>query len=61
MIKIYHNPRCSKSRQGLEILNNSNTEFKIIKYLDTPPTAKELKDVISKLNIMSFPQNFSYV
>ena len=51
MIKIYHNPRCSKSRQGLEILNNSNTEFEIIKYLDTPPTSKELREVISKLNI----------
>jgi len=51
MIKIYHNPRCSKSRQGLEILNNSNAEFEVIKYLDTPPTYTELKEIISKLNI----------
>lgn len=51
MIKIYHNPRCSKSRQGLEILNNSNIEFEIIKYLDTPLTSTELNEIIGKLNI----------
>lgn len=51
MIKIYHNPRCRKSREGLEILENSGKEFKIIKYLDTPPSAKELKEIIKKLNI----------
>ena len=51
MIKIYHNPRCSKSRQGLEILNNSNVEFEIVKYLDTPPTSVDLQDIINKLNI----------
>jgi arsenate reductase len=51
MIKIYHNPRCSKSRQGLEILKNSNVDFEIIKYLDTPISSAELKEVINKLNI----------
>ncbi|TYB73100.1 arsenate reductase (glutaredoxin) [Bizionia saleffrena] len=51
MIKIYHNPRCSKSRQGLEILENSGKEFEIIKYLDTVPNESELNAVIKLLNI----------
>ncbi|MEQ3499689.1 arsenate reductase (glutaredoxin) [Tenacibaculum sp. SSH1-16] len=51
MIKIYHNPRCSKSRQGLEILENSGKEFGTVKYLDTIPSTEELKGVISLLNI----------
>lgn len=51
MIQIYHNPRCSKSRQGVELLENSNQEFEIIKYLDSPPTISELKEIIQKLNI----------
>ncbi|MGG6230542.1 arsenate reductase (glutaredoxin) [Tenacibaculum sp. SDUM215027] len=51
MIKIYHNPRCSKSRQGLEILENSGKEFEIVKYLDTVPTEEELKKIINFLNI----------
>tara|TARA_B100000795_G_scaffold269891_1_gene260957 strand:+ start:2816 stop:3157 length:342 start_codon:yes stop_codon:yes gene_type:complete len=51
MIKIYHNPRCSKSRQGLEILENSGKEFKIIRYLDAVASPKELKEIIDLLNI----------
>ncbi|KAF9658171.1 arsenate reductase (glutaredoxin) [Tenacibaculum sp. ZH5_bin.1] len=51
MIKIYHNPRCSKSRQGLEIIENSGKEFETVKYLDTTPSTEELKEVISLLNI----------
>ncbi|MDP2540855.1 arsenate reductase (glutaredoxin) [Tenacibaculum discolor] len=51
MIKIYHNPRCSKSRQGLEILENSGKEFKTVKYLDTIPSEEELKEIINLLNI----------
>ncbi len=51
MIKIYHNPRCSKSRQGLEILENSKIDFEIIKYLETPPTITELTELIKLLNI----------
>jgi arsenate reductase len=51
MIKIYHNPRCSKSRQGVTILENSKQEFEIIKYLDVIPTEKELKEIIKLLDI----------
>lgn len=51
MVKIYHNPRCSKSRQGKEILENSNCEFEIINYLEKPPTIAELKNLIQLLNI----------
>ena len=51
MIKIYHNPRCSKSRQGLEILENSGKEFEIIKYLETTPSNEELTSVIEKLHM----------
>lgn len=49
-VKIYHNPRCSKSRQTLEILKNKNCDIEIIEYLKVPMTLKELKDILSKLN-----------
>jgi arsenate reductase len=51
MIKIYHNPRCGKSREGLSILEKSGKQFEIIKYLEDIPTKAELKEVISLLNI----------
>lgn len=51
MIKIYHNNRCSKSRQGLALLENSGKEFEIIKYLDNTPSIDELKTIIKKLEI----------
>tara|TARA_R110002073_G_scaffold8207_1_gene45680 strand:+ start:117231 stop:117572 length:342 start_codon:yes stop_codon:yes gene_type:complete len=51
MIKIYHNPRCSKSRQGLEMLNNSDVQFEIVEYLKVIPTFDELKSIIDKLEI----------
>ncbi|WP_418603817.1 arsenate reductase (glutaredoxin) [Hwangdonia sp.] len=51
MIKIYHNNRCSKSRCGLEILENSGKEFEIVKYLDDTLSAKALKEIISLLKI----------
>ncbi len=51
MIKIYHNPRCSKSRQGLEILENSDKPFEIVKYLEEIPTKEELGAIIKMLNI----------
>ena len=51
MIKILHNPRCSKSRQGLAILEESGKDFEIVKYLEDVPSEKELKDIIALLGI----------
>ena len=51
MIKIFHNNRCSKSRCGLEILENSGKEFEVVKYLEDIPTETELKEIVSLLNI----------
>lgn len=51
MIKIYHNPRCGKSREGLQILENSGKDFEVVKYLDDVPSFEELKSIIEKLKI----------
>lgn len=51
MIEVYHNPRCGKSRNCLAFLENSNQEYKIIKYLDETPDAEELKSLLKKLNL----------
>jgi arsenate reductase len=48
---IYHNPRCTKSRATLALLNERGIEPKVIEYLKTPPTAKELKAIVAKLGI----------
>lgn len=50
-IKIYHNPRCSKSRQTLQLLKDQGLEPEIIEYLKTPPTADELEDILTKLGL----------
>ncbi len=50
-VTIYHNPRCSKSRQTLEILNSQNVDVEIIEYLKTSPDAETLKQILSYLNI----------
>jgi len=51
MTTIYHNPRCRKSRETLEILEQKNEEITIVKYLETPLTEKELTDIIGLLGI----------
>jgi arsenate reductase len=51
MIKIYHNNRCSKSRKGVQLLEESGKEFEIIKYLENIPTQEELTNIISILKI----------
>jgi len=48
-VTIYHNPRCSKSRQTLELIREKGVEPQIVEYLETPPSAAELKDILSKL------------
>ena len=49
-VTIYHNPRCSKSRQTLQILHDNGIEPEIIKYLDTPPDKKTLEMILQRLN-----------
>ena len=49
--KIYHNPRCSKSRQTLQLLTDNNVEPEIIEYLKTPPTKEELTEILKALNM----------
>jgi len=48
---IYHNPRCSKSRQALQLLREHNIEPNIIEYLETPPNTATLKDILDLLNL----------
>lgn len=51
LIKIYHNPHCSKSRQTLELIRQQGIEPEVIEYLKTPPSKSELKDILSRLNV----------
>jgi len=48
---IYHNPKCTKSRRTLALLQENGVEPQVIEYLKTPPTAAELKAIIAKLGI----------
>ncbi|MEX0290549.1 MAG: arsenate reductase (glutaredoxin) [Flavobacteriaceae bacterium] len=49
MIKIYHNPRCAKSREGLAVLEKSGKDFEIVLYLKDTPSKKELESILKKL------------
>ena len=51
MFTIYHNPRCSKSRQTLALLEQHGVTPKVVEYLKTPLTIAELKIVLSKLKM----------
>lgn len=53
-MKIYHNPRCSKSRQALKLLEDAGVSLTIIRYMDTSLTVDELTDIISMLDISSY-------
>lgn len=50
-MKIYHNNRCSKSRNTLQIIEESKIDFEIVNYLDTPPTEDELENILNLLNL----------
>lgn len=50
-MKIYHNPRCSKSRQTLELIQQAGQHIEIIDYLNQPPSEKELTTIIKLLGI----------
>ncbi|WP_078084599.1 arsenate reductase (glutaredoxin) [Microbulbifer mangrovi] len=51
MWTIYHNPRCSKSRQTLQLLQDNNIEPEVVLYLETPPDAAALKSLLGMLGI----------
>jgi arsenate reductase len=51
MITLYHNPRCSKSRDALALLREQGHEPELVLYLETPPTAKELKALLAQLGV----------
>jgi len=48
---LYHNPRCSKSRQTLELLRARGVEPEIVEYLKTPPDAIQLDDILHRLDM----------
>jgi arsenate reductase len=47
--RLYHNPRCSKSRGALELIHERGIEPRVIAYLDTPPTRDELRELLRLL------------
>jgi len=50
-ITIYHNPRCSKSRQTLQLIRDAGVEPEIVEYLKTPPSADEIARLLEKLGL----------
>ena len=50
-VKIYHNPRCSKSRQTLQLLQEHGVEPEVIEYLKTPPDKGTLKKILDQLHM----------
>lgn len=55
-VTIYHNPRCSKSRATLELLQQRGLNPEVVKYLETPPDASELRELARKLGLQ--PSDF---
>ncbi|MCW8844790.1 MAG: arsenate reductase (glutaredoxin) [Gammaproteobacteria bacterium] len=51
MVRIYHNPRCSKSRATLQLVLDRGIQPQVIEYLDQPPDAATLGDVLAKLGL----------
>ena len=50
-VTIYHNPRCTKSRQTLQLIRDAGVEPTVVEYLKEPPTAEELDGLVKKLGI----------
>jgi len=50
-VTIYHNPRCSKSRQTLQLLRDRGVEPEIVEYLASPPSAAEMKNILALLGM----------
>ncbi len=53
MVRIYHNPRCSKSRETLALLQQQGIEPQVVLYLDTPPDIDTLKTLLQQLGMHS--------
>ncbi len=53
-LKIYHNPRCRKSREGLNFLKNRGLDFEVIEYLKVGISSEEIKEILLKLHIRPF-------
>jgi len=51
MLTIYHNPRCSKSRQTLQLIEQANADVTIVEYLKTPLNSEEIKHIINLLDV----------
>ena len=49
--RIYHNPRCSKSRATLALLEDRGIELEVVNYLDDPPPASRLRELLGKLDV----------
>lgn len=50
-VTIYHNPKCGSSRKALELIRAAGIEPKVVEYLKTPPSAKELKAVVKRMGV----------
>ncbi len=50
-VTIYHNPRCSKSRQTLQIIKDQEVDVTVVEYLKSPPDAETLRAILNKLGI----------
>lgn len=50
-VVVWHNPRCSKSRQTMELLEEKGVEAEVVKYLEVSQSVESIKDVLKKLNI----------
>ncbi|MGL6070454.1 arsenate reductase (glutaredoxin) [Craterilacuibacter sp.] len=52
MIRLYHNPRCSKSREALQLLQDAGAEVEVIEYLKQVPSIEELEQLLSLLGMV---------
>ena len=50
-LKIYHNPRCSKSRKTLALLEEAGVDVEVVEYLKAPPDTKTLRGLLGKLGV----------
>lgn len=50
-VTVYHNPRCSKSRAAMEYLEENGIEADVVKYMDSPPDANDIKELLSMLGM----------